>query len=157
MLRPQAMAKNSKKKRKAKVKNSQASSSQHDQIQKQVLAEVHSHSGPLPPPAILDQYDQVAPGTAERIISMAENQMLHRQEIEKQVISSEIEDSKRGLHYGLLIGLVAVIGGTTCIALGKQVGGSIIGGTGLTGLVGVFVYGSRQRRKEREIKYKAQG
>ncbi len=35
-------------------------------------------------------------------------------------------------------------------------GGSIVGGTGLTGLVGVFVYGSRQRQKEREARVKAE-
>jgi uncharacterized membrane protein len=31
------------------------------------------HQGPLPPPAILKQYDDVVPGAAERIITMAEN------------------------------------------------------------------------------------
>jgi hypothetical protein len=36
---------------------------------------------------------------------------------------------------------------------GHETGGSIIGGAGLSGLVGVFVYGSRQRRKEREKRF----
>lgn len=85
---------------------------------------------------------------------MAEEQMRHRQDLEKMVIESEISDSRRGLHYGLIIGLTAVIGGTACILLGHETGGAIIGGTGLTGLVGVFVYGSRQRRKERENRLK---
>jgi uncharacterized membrane protein len=30
------------------------------------------HSGPLPPPAIIAQYDEIVPGAAERIIQMAE-------------------------------------------------------------------------------------
>jgi uncharacterized membrane protein len=115
-----------------------------------------SFSGPLPPPNILAQYDQIVPGAGERIISMAENQASHRQDIEKKVIESDIKHAGRGLHYGLIIGLVSVIGGVICIMYGHEVGGSIVGGTGLTGLVGVFVYGSRQRRKEREARFRAE-
>lgn len=81
---------------------------------------------------------------------MAETQSRHRQELESKAIASDIANARTGLHYGLIIGLVSIIGGCICIALGQQIGGSIIGGTGLTGLVGVFVYGTRERRKERE-------
>ena len=102
------------------------------------------------------QYNQAVPDFAERIIVMAEAQSKHRQELESKVIESDINNSKLGLHYGLIIGLAAVIGGTICILYGHEVGGSIIGGTGLTGLVGVFVYGSRSRRKEREQRFKAE-
>lgn len=35
-------------------------------------------SGPLPPPQILGQYDEVLPGAAERILRMAEKQQDHR-------------------------------------------------------------------------------
>lgn len=114
------------------------------------------YAGPLPPPELLVQYNQTVPDAAERIIIMAESQSGHRQELESKVIESDIKNSRLGLHYGLIIGLAAVIGGTICIASGYEVGGSIIGGTGLTGLVGVFVYGSRSKRKEREQRYKAE-
>jgi len=114
------------------------------------------YAGPLPPPEVLVQYNQTVPDAAERIITMAESQSRHRQELESKVIESDIKNSRLGLHYGLIIGLAAVIGGTICITSGYEVGGSIIGGTGLTGLVGVFVYGSRSKRKEREQRYKAE-
>ena len=110
----------------------------------------------MPPPEVLVQYNQTVPDAAERIITMAESQSRHRQELESKVIESDIKNSRLGLHYGLIIGLAAVIGGTICITSGYEVGGSIIGGTGLTGLVGVFVYGSRSKRKEREQRYKAE-
>jgi len=35
-------------------------------------AQAYSFSGPLPPPEILEKYNQVVPGLAERIITMAE-------------------------------------------------------------------------------------
>ena len=111
-------------------------------------------SGPLPPPQILAQYDSIVDGAANRIITMAEEQARHRRNMEANALNSDIKNSRLGLHYGLIIGLVAVIGGTFCIASGFEVGGSIIGGTGLTGLVGVFVYGSTQKRKEREKRLK---
>ena len=133
-------------KKKTKITNHPQQTTSHKQVQ---LAQF---SGPIPHPTILEHYDRISPGAAERIISMAENQAKHRQDLEARVISSDISNSRLGLHYGLIIGLVAVIGGAFCIVTGHEVGGSIIGGTGLTGLVGVFVYGSRQRRKEREAR-----
>jgi len=83
---------------------------------------------------------------------MAEQQAVHRQLIEKEVIESDILNSRKLLNYGIIIGLTAVIGGCGCVMTGHDVSGSIIGGTGLTSLVGVFVYGSRERRKERETR-----
>jgi len=116
----------------------------------------YHHAGPLPPADSLAQYDQVVPGAAERIMAMAEQQAVHRQLMEKKVIESDILNSRKGLNYGIIIGLTAVIGGCACVMTGHDVSGSIIGGTGLTSLVGVFVYGSRERRKERETRLKIQ-
>lgn len=117
---------------------------------KTITATAQTFSGPLPPPALLKEYNATIPNGAERIIAMVEAQSKHRQELELKVVSSDIENSRTGLHYGLVIGLAAVFGGVVCALAGQQAAGSIIGGTGLTGLVSVFVYGSRQRRKERE-------
>nr|DAR22085.1 MAG TPA: putative membrane protein [Caudoviricetes sp.] len=53
---------------------------------KSVVAEimVQQHfSGPIPPPEILSGYEQIHPGFADRIISMAEKQSAHRQGLEK--------------------------------------------------------------------------
>ena len=42
---------------------------------RQVVSEVvrSEFSGPIPPPSIIKGYEEVLPGAAERIISMAEN------------------------------------------------------------------------------------
>ena len=155
---------NRQKKRPANRKSSNQPSEKTPQnrvIPKQQIKEIkaairsESFSGPLPPPQILAQYDQIHPGAADRIITMAEEQARHRRDLEANVLSSEMNNARLGLHYGLIIGLASVLGGVFCIASGFEVGGLIIGGTGLTGLVGVFVYGSRQRRKEREKRLKS--
>ena len=141
-----------KKKNKIKQVSAQRAPSVASQAKnvKSVTARAEQFSGPIPPPQILNQYNQIVPGAADRIIAMAEGQAEHRQQLEKQAIDSDIKNSRLGLQYGLAIGLAAVIGATVCIVSGFEIGGSILGGTGLTGLVGVFVYGSRQQRKERE-------
>ena len=107
-------------------------------------------SGPLPPPQLLAQYDEIVPGAAERILVMAETQSLHRQSLEAKVIASGITNSKYGLIFGFILGLIDIIGGAWLVYHGHQVVGSIFGGLYLVGVIGVFVYGSQQRKKERE-------
>jgi uncharacterized membrane protein len=74
-----------KKKRKPTNKNlPQAEKQTHQQV-KSVQAKAVSFSGPLPPPEVLQNYNQITPGAADRIISMAEKQSQHRQESEMRV------------------------------------------------------------------------
>ena len=57
-----------------------------------------SFSGPLPPPSMLDQYDSVQDGFADRIVSMAESEQSHRQSVE-----AAIKTESRGQNYALAI------------------------------------------------------
>lgn len=111
-----------------------------------------SFSGPLPPPEILGRYEEVVPGSAERIIKMAEGQFSHRTELERKVIDSDIQITKNGQRFGFLIALAGLIVAAVVSIYGKQWAGSVIGGGTLATLVGVFVYGSRARNKERDQK-----
>lgn len=106
--------------------------------------------GLIPHPEILERYEKIFPGAAERILKMAEEQSLHRRTQESRVIGSDILNSRLGLIFALIIGLAGIIGGAVCIVNGKEVSGSIFGMTCIATLVGVFVYGSQNRRKERE-------
>lgn len=121
----------------------------------QVSFQRASFAGPLPPPDILEKYNQISPGAAERIIKMAEDQAKHRQDLERKVIDADIIGGRRGQTCGFIIGLAAVLGGTACALLGHQIAGTFIGGGGVTGLVGIFVIGNYQKRKEREGRFKA--
>ena len=55
-----------------------------------------THSGPLPAPEDLAHYDAICPGAANRIITMAENNMEHRQSMEKTLVRSEYGLRTRG-------------------------------------------------------------
>ena len=111
-------------------------------------------TGPLPPPQLLKEYDNIVPGAAKIIIDTAEKQSTHRQELEKKVIDSDINNSKLGLIFGFIIGIVGIIVGAIIIAIGQIVAGSVISGVTLVSLVGTFVYGSQNRKKERNEKSK---
>jgi len=119
-----------------------------------VVAQRASFSGPIPPPQFLAEYNKIVPGSAEIIINMAKEQATHRQELEKKVINSDIDNSKKGLWFGFIIGMTGIIIGAFIIYAGQVIAGSIISGGTLATLVGTFVYGSQGRKKEREEKNK---
>ena len=119
-----------------------------------IVAQQARFSGPIPPPQFLEQYEKIVPGAAKIIIDMAKEQAVHRQELEKKVISSDISNSKIGLWFGFIIGVIGIVIGAFIIYKGQVVAGSIISGGTLATLVGTFVYGSQGRKKEREKKAK---
>ncbi|MFH1187948.1 MAG: DUF2335 domain-containing protein [bacterium] len=116
------------------------------------IIEQHSihFSGPLPHPFILQEYDKIIPGAAERILKMAEEQSKHRKTLEVKVIESDINNSKLGLIFGLIIGLAGIGGSVVASIYGRQIISGILGVGTIGSLVGVFVYGSQQRKNERE-------
>lgn len=92
--------------------------------------------GPLPPPAILQQYDAVHPGFAKEIMQMAVNEQLHRHRIESSIVESEtslnsgqlevirasIKLKTRLQKFGFISTFLLVGIGAICIFLDKNVG-----------------------------------
>ena len=54
-----------------------------------------SYAGPLPHPQILAGYNQVIPGSADRIIQQAEDQAKHRQRVESMLAEQGVKQEKR--------------------------------------------------------------
>ncbi len=107
-----------------------------------------SFSGPLPPPSILEEYSSVIQNGAERIMKMTENQSAHRISIEKQVISSQINQSSRGQWLGFIIGIVGLGLATFLAVMGHEIIAGIFGTTTIVGLTAVFVIGKRAQEKD---------
>ncbi len=103
--------------------------------------------GPLPRPDLLKQFDEIVPGAAERIITQFEKQSDHRRNLENIAIKHDRFISTLGLFCGFVIAMSAISGGVYAATLGKDLFGSILSGTGLVGLVSVFIYGSQSKRK----------
>ncbi len=64
--------------------------------------------GPIPPPDALRQFDDVIPGSAERILRMAEIEQLSRLEFDKNNQVNDTAITKRGQWLGSLIALGAI-------------------------------------------------
>jgi len=108
-----------------------------------------SFSGPLPPPEMLKEYNEVLPGMANRILAMAENQSVHRLEIEKKGVANEITLSQRGQWCAFAFAILALISGTVLVAMGHAAAGGVITGVPFASIVSAFLYSTYQKRKER--------
>lgn len=93
---------------------------------------------PLPPPAILREYNDIVPGCAGEIITTFTGQVAHRQSMERKgLIVTSV-----GMVFGFL-GLLAMLGvaGYALLLGFPWVAGTIA--TVLTGVVGLFVFKQR--------------
>lgn len=114
------------------------------------VQKTEAFSGPLPHPDLLLKFNEAVPGAAERIIKMAEEQSAHRRDLERDVVSSDIARSKWGQILGFIIALFG-LGVSAVIGIyGNAIASGIIGAGTLASLVGVFMYGSKSRARERQ-------
>ncbi len=119
------------------------------------LFHAQQFSGPMPPPAMLREYDEVLPGLANRIVTMAENQSKHRIKLESRVTTSNIWRGHLGQIFAFLIAIAGIIAGTYLILQDKPVEGlaAIIGP--IAGIAGVFIWGKRKQTQELASKDRA--
>ena len=125
---------------KPSTKPSAPAQRQQAQTGPQVKAEF---SGPLPPPDVLEKYERVSPGAAERIIAMVETQNSHRHELEKSLVNNGCKQASKGQNCAVTLGALAIIFGAIAGVSGAQWTGSVIGGLVVVGLVSAFI---RSRR-----------
>ena len=117
-----------------------------EQIIKTVSMESHFH-GPIPHPEILKGYNDVIPDAAERILKMAENQAIHRQDVEKEVVSSGIRNETLGLVMAFLIVVGTIGSGIFLIFANKGLLGlsSVI--AAIVGAASIFIIGKNKGNK----------
>lgn len=106
-----------------------------------------SFRGPLPPPSVLSEYNQVVDNGAERILKMAENQSGHRIELEKLAIKEELKQSSNGQKYGFILAILGIISALVLALLGHDAVAGIFGTTTIIGLVAVFVIGKNKQKE----------
>lgn len=107
-----------------------------------------SFSGPMPPPDLVAQYEELLPGAAKFFFSTLDRQTSHRLTIEARVIEANISHEKIGMWLAFLLAFLMIACGTFLIYADKDPQGlALIGGTLVT-LCGVFVYSRSQERRE---------
>ena len=103
-------------------------------------------SGQLPSPEILQKYNSVIPGLADRLVLQAEKQTTHRIALEKKLLNSNICKSFMGLIFGFLISSLGVGGGLYLTFVGFNVIGIVFSSATHVSLVMSFIYGSQYKK-----------
>lgn len=83
-------------------------------------------------------------------MKMAENQSAHRQNLEKVVITGGNSRANLGVVFAFVFAMTIALVGGTLIYFDKTVQGMIFAGVGLTGIVYLFIYGTRSQKEERQ-------
>lgn len=96
-------------------------------------------SGPIPPPAVLKQYEEISPGSADRILSMAEKEQHHRHRLENTVAVDDTMLSRLGMRFAFAITMTSLSAATWLGFLGHEIAGSAIGACGITLIVARFL------------------
>jgi uncharacterized membrane protein len=122
------------------------------EISRQQQQVTTSFMGPLPPPSILREYNEIIPGLAAKIVDQTDRQTTHRISMEAMVIRSDIYKSWAGLVCGLVVSLTCIGAGVACIFSGHDVAGTTIATGAVGGLVATFIYGTTARKTERTEK-----
>ena len=111
-----------------------------------------SWMGPIPSPEALARYEKTLPGAADRVVTMAERQLAHRQQAETALVRNDARARMAGLIAGLVAVLAALALAGVLAALGQPVWAFAIALVEITALAGVFVYGTQNRNKERRTR-----
>ena len=105
------------------------------------------HRGPLPDPETLRKYDDLLPGSAERIFAMAEREQRHLHESVRRVHVWTLARKQIGQVSGFLIAISGLSVGSWLIYKGHDLAGSAIAGIGLSNLVGLFVKDNQSEKE----------
>lgn len=97
--------------------------------------------GPVPPPHILEEYNKIVSGAAERILSMAE----HEQKAQFEFHRLAARQYRRGQIFGLIVTLAAFATCLYALLRGFEVAATVIGGVTVVSLATVFVTGRSQK------------
>lgn len=139
----------------ARRSKEQIDAAEREVARQEITAVSVSYSGPLPHPSIMEHYNNIIPGGAERIFAVFESQTRHRQSIERWVIWGNVFCQIFGAIAAAALGVIALGGGLYLVYLGRSITGFAAFFGGLGGLVSVYIYGKKSQADERnQIKAK---
>lgn len=85
---------------------------------------------------------------------MAEDQLRHRQALEKSVIESKIRNERLGQWFAFILGITGIIGAVYLVAIDKPLAGFGVFLGSLGGLVSAFLIAQRRQARELDEKRK---
>lgn len=114
-------------------------------VESTTVSEASRWSGPLPRPQTLVEYEDVVPGAAERIISMAEHSLTGAIRIDSRLADAEITTVKRGQVIAGLLTAVSLVASIIFFAAGNAIAGGALISMPLVLLVQSFLRSAFQQ------------
>lgn len=106
------------------------------------------YSGPIAHPRIIAGYEKFLPESADRILTMAEEQQHHRFKMEEQHQQGAFQRETRATYSGFILAILLMVLSGVAIYLGSDLVGFGLVATSIVSLAGVFLYGHRSNRNE---------
>lgn len=116
----------------------------------EMVRQISSFQGPLPPPIMLAQYEDICPGLANRIVCLTERQQAHRINVESRSVTASIWNERLGQIFAFIICIFTLIGSIWLISEGYAISGSLLAGGTMTGLAYIFITGRKQSEKSED-------
>ena len=98
-----------------------------------------SFNGPLPPPSLFGKYDEILPGSANRILKITEREQNQRHDWDNKALDFQNKEVSRGQYLGFILGIVAIGGSVACAYFGQTWVAIVIGSTSLAGIITAFI------------------
>lgn len=96
-------------------------------------------SGPLPPPAVLKEFDQIVENGAERIFRQWETETQHRRELERKDLDDLIRDNVRSRWFAFSFVMAALAVCVVAIVFGAPWVAAVLGGGTIASVVWAFI------------------
>lgn len=108
------------------------------------VQQLEIHQSPLPQPELIEQYERILPGSAERLMRLVEQEAEHRRALEKRQLASQVIETHLGQWMAFLIGIFTIGAGAYTSLHGADWPGALMGSGGVIGLVAVFIFGRKR-------------
>ncbi|MDV2987774.1 UNVERIFIED_CONTAM: DUF2335 domain-containing protein [Methylobacteriaceae bacterium AG10] len=96
--------------------------------------------GPLPPPAVIEEFRELVPDAPERIFRQWEGESEHRRAYEKAALEASIRRDLIGQISATLFALSALAVAVVALWMGEPWVAGVIGGGTIVSVVGAFLY-----------------
>lgn len=121
-------------------KNIQAKNKKSEMLQ--IREEYH---GPIPHPNILRQFEEILPGSADRILRLSEEEQKHRHELENKIILHQAKIEPIGLFLGFILALTIIGGGIYLLINDKSAKGFVLILGGIGTIITPFIFSKRKK------------
>lgn len=105
------------------------------------------YQGPLPPAQQLQQYEQIQPGFAERVLVLTEGEAEHRRQLETEILKVSKWATIRGQVFGFVSVLVLSLVCTYALYLGHSAAASAIAAATLVSMGGAYLINRQVEKK----------